>query len=64
LTNTCQGDGVNRMPHEARRCSGNSHGLGAFKRYAQPIGNRLDHEPAPDTAAREGVQREAQGVGR
>jgi|RhiMethySRZTD1v2_1073278.scaffolds.fasta_scaffold68083_2 hypothetical protein len=52
------------MPHEARHLSSHRHGLGAFKRYAQPIGNRLDHEPAPDTAAREGVQREAQGVGR
>ena len=52
------------MPHEARHLSSHRHGLGAFKRYAQPIGDGLDHEPAPDAAAREGVQREAQGVGR
>jgi hypothetical protein len=39
-------------------------GLGALKRNAQPVGDGLHHETSPNVAAREGVQREAQDVGR
>lgn len=51
------------VPHKPSRIGRVRHLLRALKVYAEPVGNRLDHEASQDVAARERVDGETHDVG-